>query len=382
MRINSYFLLFFFVFSLTACTAPLFENTSETYLDSTVEMIEIGSTLTSTATVTIGSTPSSTLTATNTLIPPTPTKTFTITPTPKPLITFSTSLLKPGIEPSIYIDNVCLYLENRWGEGKSEPGTIVAPFMFHSVAQPGREIKDSTTISMARFEYFMTRAKELGFSTITINELIGFLETNVRIPERSMVLILDDRRPGVTQLFMPYLEANDWTLTLAWPTTDETRDSLWEQMENLADSGRLDVQSHGHDHIYIQDYTPIEEIEEEIYKPIEVIQSHFGTTPSAIIWPGGNYNEQSIQMAIEAGFKLGFTVYSNGPLMYNWVPLREEQSIYNAPLMVLPRYWSQDADVALEHALAISEQAIAYAEEVKEEELNFYKTYCQLAESD
>jgi len=272
---------------------------------------------------------------------------------------------------------VCDYLENRWGEGKSEPGTIVVPFMFHSVAKPGREITDHTTISMERFEYFMTRAKELGFSTITTQELIGFLYQNEKIPQRSLLLIQDDRSPGVTESFMPYLEEYDWTLTLAWPTTDLTSDDLWARMESLAESGRLDVQSHGHDHIYIQDYTPLEEIEEEIYKPIEVIQDHFGSKPEAIIWPGGNFTIESIAMAEEAGFKLGFSVYSNGPIMYNWIPLREEQIIMNAPLMVLPRYWSPDADVALMHALSVSQDLIDYAESMKQEELNYLSTYCQ-----
>jgi len=249
--------------------------------------------------------------------------------------------------------------------------------MFHSVAKPGRTIKDNTTISMERFEYFMVKAKELGFSTITTEQLIGFLYENEKIPQRSMILIKDDRSAGVTELFMPYLEEFDWTLTLAWPTTDLTGDDLWARMESLAESGRLDVQSHGHDHIYIQDYMPLEEIEEEIYRPIEVIQEHFGTTPKAIIWPGGNFTEESIALAEEAGFKLGFSVYSNGPIMYNWIPLREEQIIMNAPLMVLPRYWSPDADVALMHALSVSQDVIDYAESIKLEELDYLSTYCQ-----
>ena len=385
MRIVYFIVTIIIFFSLSSCVLSQLENIPENIVDSAYGIDSTQTTKESskstsipTKTITVSATP----TSTNTPIPPTSTFTPTITPTPKPLAIFSSSNLRMGVVPTTYIEDVCVYLESRWGEGKSEPGTIVAPFMFHSVAKPGREIIDSTTMSMAHFEYFMAKAKELGFSTITASELIGFLESNERIPQKSMIMILDDRRPGVTELFMPYLEDNDWTLTLAWPTTDATYEGLWERMEGLASTGRLDVQSHGHDHIYIQDYTPIEEIEEEIYKPIEVIQDHFGTIPEALIWPGGNFTAQSIQMAKEAGFKVGFSVYSNGPLMYNWIPLREEQSIFNEPLMVLPRYWSPDAEVALEHALAISEQAIAYAEEVKEEEMNFYQMYCQPKESD
>ncbi len=265
-----------------------------------------------------------TKTSTPTLTPtPMPTSTPTITPTPYQLQTFTSDQIRSDVIIETYIENQCNYLEKRWGEGKSAPGTIVVPIMFHSIAKAGRVITDSTTISTSYFEYFMRKAKELGFATVTMDELVGFIENNEKIPERSMILIIDDRLPGSAELFMPYLIQNQWTLTLGWPTTDLTPENLWKRMEDLVASGYMNVQSHGHDHnVYHLDSASIKEIEEEIYKPIEIIQAHFGTTPSAIIWPGGNFNDLSVNMAREAGFKLGFT-YSRGPLMYNWIPLGE-----------------------------------------------------------
>jgi peptidoglycan/xylan/chitin deacetylase (PgdA/CDA1 family) len=318
-------------------------------------------------------TQSATITSTSIALIPTP----TITPTPPPVEGFSTSVLRSYVTAVSYIENACTYLENRWGEGKSKPGTIVVPIMFHSIAKEGREIYDSTTISTAFFEEIMDEAKEMGFSTITSEQLVGFLEHNEAIPERSMILILDDRRPGVTELFMPYLEENNWTLTLGWPTTDETRDRLWAKMEGLAETGRLDVQSHGHNHIYIQDDTPMAEVYEEIYEPIEVIQAHFNTRPVTIVWPGGNFTQQSISIAREAGFKLGFTVFSRGPLMFNWIPQGDVEMAMADPLMVLPRFWSTAADVAFDQAVMISEQAKGHAQAVKAEELRFYERYCR-----
>jgi peptidoglycan/xylan/chitin deacetylase (PgdA/CDA1 family) len=351
-----------------------------------VEKGEIDVTKTQSQSVLITQTPSATLrptfTPTDTEIPtltftPMPTNTATITPTPYQLQTFKSGQIRSFVTIETYIPNTCEYLENRWGEGKSAPGTIVVPIMFHSIAKAGRVITDSTTISTAYFEYFMQKAQASGFSTITMDELVGFLEENKEIPTRSMILILDDRRQGVTELFMPYLEANDLTLTLGWPTTDNTSESLWQRMEDLAASGHLDVQSHGHDHIYIQGYTPLKEIEEEIYKPIEVIQAHFSTTPSAIIWPGGNFTDLSVSMAREAGLRLGFSVFSRGPLMYNWIPQGKEEMAVEDPLMVLPRFWSTTADVALDQAIRISETAMGHAESVKADELLYYTTYCQ-----
>jgi len=333
---------------------------------------------TQTATFVPSNTPTITTapTATQTEVPP------TITPTLWALSSFTSSLLYPNIIPVNYIDDTCAYLEKKWGEGKSAPGTIVVPIMFHSILKPGREVTDSSQVTMAYFEYFLEVAQDMGFETVTVAELAGFLEENEAIPERSMILILDDRRPGTAELFLPYLEEHDWTLTLAWPTTDATDEELWSRMEGLAESGRLDIQSHGHDHIYIQDYTPLEEIEEEIYKPIEVIQAHFGTTPTALVWPGGNFTELAIEMAHEAGFALGFTAYSRGPLMFNWIPLGEIEREVDDPLMVLPRYWSSEAHLAMEEAVAIGEAARGAAEEVKEEELLYYLLFCQPSEGE
>jgi len=370
MKIRIWIICLFIIILVTSC-----DSIPRIMLD---ESLNQSPTLSPEPSLTATVTPTATITptATKTPIPP------TVTPTPWSLETFALSLLNPGVTPVQYLEDTCSYLANRWGEGKSEPGTIVVPIMFHSIAKPGREIRDSSTITMAYFEYFMATAKELGFETIKVSELVDFLLENKEIPKRSMIMILDDRRPGVTELFMPYLEENGWTLTLGWPTTDATREELWERMESLADTGLLDIQSHGHDHIYIQSYTPLEEIEEEIYQPIEVIQEHFGTTAQAIIWPGGNFTQESIVLAREAGLELGFSVYSRGPLMFNWIPLGESEMMMDDPLMVLPRYWSTAADVALQQALEISEAAEEQAESVWEQEQLYYSLFCQSVESD
>lgn len=333
---------------------------------------------TPTSTVAPSATPPFQVSPTTTSVPSTP----TITSAPIALNFFNSTDLRPWVTPVSYLEDSCSYLENRWGEGKSGPGTIVVPIMFHSVAKPGREITDATTISMAYFEAFMAKAKEMEFSTITTDELVDFLEHNEKIPERSMILILDDQRPGVTELFMPYLEENDWTLTLGWITTENTRESVWLQMVTLAESGRLDVQSHGHYHRYIQDYFSREDVELEIYKPIEIIQDRFGTTPSAIVWPGGNFTALSLQIARDAGFKLGFTAFSRGPIMFNWIPQGDPEIAMDDPLLLLPRYWSTAADVALEHGVAIGVAAKEDAEAVKTAELNYYSQYCISAEDE
>jgi len=54
----------------------------------------------------------------------------------------------------------------------------------------------------------------------------------------------------------------------------------------------------------------------------------------------------------------------------------------DSPKMILPRYWSTDNVVALNHALAVSSEAQEFTESVKAEELYYYETYCLPAGSE
>ncbi len=331
-------------------------------------------------TVTLTSTQVPTSTAVPTEVP-TPTRTVaadtpTITPTPWDVEMFQSSDLLAGVEPEVYKDDVCEYLGMRWGEGKSLPGTVVVPLMFHSIVAPGKPVTSNDDISMEYFETFMTTAEDMGFETITTEELIGFLMQNDPIPERSMIIIKDDRATGYPALFMPYLEANDWTLTMAYPATDKIPESEWVALEDAAESGRLDFQSHGYAHISVLFLTD-DQIRDELVKPMDILEQHFGVQPRAHIWVGGNFTTESVMMAKEAGYSIAFTAYSRGALMFNWIPLGEPEREIGEPLFVLPRYWSTGAIYALKHAVSISEAAKVHAESVREQEMLFYFLFCQ-----
>jgi hypothetical protein len=317
---------------------------------------------------------------------PTASSTPTITPseTPSPTATkfnldsFIYNFKPNEVSPHSY-QSTCEFLSNRWGIGKSGPGTIIVPVMYHSVRQSGRELQDNMQVSQEYFEYTMEFAKKLGFETITTEELVGFLYHNDPIPPLSMILIVDDRRLGVVrEHFMEYLDANDWTVTLAYITGVATN-AEWDEFDRLNINGRLDLQAHGFFHngqTYFTEFTPIEVVEQELYDPIPVIEEHAGRRPQAFIWPGGNFTLVSVEMAREAGYEIGFTVYSRGPLMYNWIPLGASEAKMDDPLMVLPRIWSNSAALYLEKAVEISTEAQEFAQQNRENEYLWYENYC------
>ena len=352
-----------------------------------------------------GNTPFSRPSATQTPLPHTPTPTLTdapasptstslpptatITPAPSPTVTptflpptgFTTDTLRAGFIPQTYITDTCRYLRLRWDPTGSLPGTVVVPIMFHSIVKDNTKINDNKDIPAKFFLQFVSYAHFLGFKTITTPQLLDFLENNVRIPPRSMILIFDDRREGVIrEHIMPIWEALDWRVTMAFISGPVVTAKEWKEMEKLFATGRVDVQAHGYLHnaeTYIQDSTPEDVIRQEIYGPIQALEKHFGYRPIAFIWPGGNYNALGVQIAREAGYKLGFTIDSSTPLLFNWIPLGEPERSIHDPLMVLPRAWSHDAPLKLYRATQIADQARLFAMQNYAQEAAWYQSTCR-----
>lgn len=267
----------------------------------------------------------------------------------------------------------------RWSPDSSPPGTVVVPIMFHSIVQEGREVAyPGRDISVDQFNSFIEYARYLGFETITTQQLLDFLTRNIAIPKRSMMIIVDDRRPGlIRDRMLSLLEEYGWTVTSAYIAEPDDLPWAWDLMEQLFATGRLDVQSHGYTGgVYIYPDTPLDQIQNEIWNSTAVLEQHFGARPIAFIWPGGDFTQLSVEIARQGGYQLGFTAYSRGPLMFNWVPLGEAERAINDPLMVLPRVWSSAANVNLDEALKISDQAAAFAEQNFPAEASWYHTYC------
>jgi len=319
-------------------------------------------------------------TATNQL----PTETATLAPTSEPPAGFQSDILRGGIVPISYIGDSCAYMQMRWDPQNSTPGTVVAAIMFHSIL-PGNEApKADTDINANTFYALIKLAKELGFETITTDQLLLFLTENVKIPARSMILILDDRKPGTAEdYFLPVDEENNWTTTLAWPigNTDQldgirSGESLWDWMERLNDSGYFDVQSHGLNHIYLNDDMSESTVREEVSGGIRILKEHFGHRPIAYIWPGGNFTALGIQIARESGFQIGMIERSYGPLQFNWVPLSERERAFNDPLMLLPRFWDTAALLNLEQTAEIGDAAHEFARQNYAAEAAWYSQNC------
>jgi hypothetical protein len=234
----------------------------------------------------------------------------------------------------------------------------------------------------------MNDLHEFGFQAIYMQQMVDFMDNNAKIPQRSVLLIVDDRHfaESFNDHFRPYYEEWGWPVINAYIGIDE-RPDLWAENAALSAEGWVDYQAHGYIHnIPIANSSTDEFIMGEMGGAITSLQKYMNKTPIAYIWPGGGFSARAAEIGTQLGYKLGFTVNPRGPVMYNWVPQADTvnpsnpvaipETPANNPLMTIPRYWDIDARNQLDNIRAIGDQAIQYAEQNKAIELEYYDIVC------
>ncbi len=321
----------------------------------------------------------------------TPIPTATVLRTPPALPgTYQTAYLKPEDLPRSYVTDSCQYLKNKWDSSKSAPGTVVMIIMSHRIDSDATTSNaGTTTIASRDLQQLMNDFHELGFQSITMQQMADFMYDNAKIPERSFLFIVDDRAGGRSKYddhFLTYYEEWGWPVVNAYIGMDE-RPDLWAEHAELNAEGWVDFQAHGYIHnIPISESSTDEFITSEMGGVITTFQKYFNKTPIAYIWPGGGFTKRAVEIGTQLGYKLGFTVNPRGPVMYNWVPQADTFNNSNLlaipetpagnPLMTLPRYMDISARDNLGNVMAIGDEAAAYAEQNKAIELEYYDIVC------
>jgi hypothetical protein len=301
--------------------------------------------------------------------------------------TFNTSLLDPSSIPHTYVQDSCEYLKAKWSSTNSPPGTVVMVIMIHSISKGAASAANE--ISSQDFGKLMNDLHDAGFQAIFTQELQDFLYSNAKIPQRSVLLVQDDRHQAgnFNDHFRPYWEKWGWPVVSGWISFLGGEDPVLKENVALSQEGWVDYQAHGVVHnTPMSDSSTDEFLTGELQGSMTNIQQYFNKVPIAIIWPGGGFGVRPVQFARKFGYQLGFTTNPRGPLMYNWIPLADQpdpgqplaiaEGPVNDPLMVLPRYWDTNARAHIDQVRQIGNEAALYAEQQKPIELEYYDIVC------
>lgn len=301
---------------------------------------------------------------------------------------FQTALLNPVDVPRAYLDDTCKYLRNKWHPASAEPGTVVMIVLIRHVSRGGAEEPDG--ITAIDLPIFMNELKAQGFAAITTKQLQAFMERNVRIPPRSVLLIQDGNHPAeyFEKIYGEYWRSWGWPIVNGWINEPALDEDLIRGNVELERAGFVDHQARGViPAVKLSDESSKTVVARELQGSVYGLAEHFAKNPTAIIWPNGGFGIRPVDAARQLRFKLGITQNARGPLMYNWVPLADEydplrprlipEGKVNVPLMTLPSFSPAEAWAALDAIRAIGKEAAEYHLAHKEIEREYYRIVCE-----
>ena len=163
----------------------------------------------------------------------------------------------------------------------------------------------------------MNYLKENGYRVITLKELLGFLEYRHGIPERSVVITVDDGYRSFYTIAYPILREYGFRATV-FISTDFMRKSknrvTWNQLKKIKADG-FEVGSGCLSHTDLtkkkqkeREKAYFKRIENELVRSKKIIDRKLRQKTIHLAFPFGGYNQRILQLSEGAGYKIGLSV--------------------------------------------------------------------------
>jgi peptidoglycan/xylan/chitin deacetylase (PgdA/CDA1 family) len=215
---------------------------------------------------------------------------------------------------------ICLNISARAQQAPATAPSLPI-IVYHQIRTSGDDSPDgSTVISLNQFESHMRFIHDQGYTTLSMDEVVRFLQGQ-RFPAKSIAIHFDDgwksQLAAVPVLQRFGFKASFWIIPGRGIGAPEME---WEELRTLAESPGFEVLSHtmthpSQEHDTLPDWMAgtkphkgPKRAEWELTESRRVLQREIGKPVYYLAWPGGFYNEALIRLAEKAGYKALLTI--------------------------------------------------------------------------
>jgi len=203
--------------------------------------------------------------------------------------------------------------------GLAPKGYQVVPILcYHRFAE---NCKSSNCMPAHVFEKQMRYLKENNYRVISLRDIYDFLQYRCSLPERSVVITIDDGYRSAYDIAYPILNEFGFTATLFIYTNYVGISEgaiTWHQVREMKRRG-FEVGGHTVTHCDLtkakegeDDQAYLERIRKELIVSKQIIDKELKQDTVYLAYPYSNYNQRVLPIAEEAGYKLGLTVQRGG----------------------------------------------------------------------
>lgn len=223
---------------------------------------------------------------------------------------------------------------------------------YHDVRDGSARLSpDAISIGTSELVRQFSWLREHGYKPVSLDDLRTAKAGGRPLPEKAVLLTFDDGYQSFYTRVFPLLELFDYPAVLAlvgkWmegkpedtvqygENTVSRKEFLsWEQVKGIARSGLVEVASHSYDlhkgimanpqknqqpaavtrrydvksGAYESDSDYRKRIIDDLVKSSDLIFRHTNIRPKTLVWPFGSYNQQTMELAVEAGYDVTMTL--------------------------------------------------------------------------
>lgn len=168
---------------------------------------------------------------------------------------------------------------------------------------------NALALSSAEFDKQMAYLHQEGYTAITPDQLIDYLEHRKPLPPNPILITFDDGYEDNYQIAYPILRKYHFTATIFLITDfvgNNGRYLNWKQVEEMRKNGFY-FESHSLNHILLTEASD-ENVRSQLAKSKEAIEWRLGQKVDYLAYPKGEYNQRIIALARQAGYRAAFTV--------------------------------------------------------------------------
>ncbi len=194
-----------------------------------------------------------------------------------------------------------------------EVRNIEVPMLMYHYISPlpynADAIRRDLTFEPEQFARHLERIRELGYETVTIRDIVEFLNTGAQLPQKPIVLTFDDGYVDHYVYALPALLQRDMVGTFFivsdFPYSGNTSYMDWGMVRELARAG-MEVESHAQLHKTLANRNETY-LKTQAENTLRSFQQELGYRPRIISYPGGFFDAETIRVYKEASFWAGIT---------------------------------------------------------------------------
>ncbi len=173
----------------------------------------------------------------------------------------------------------------------------------------GDDRHPTTSVSLEDFEAQMRYLKEEGYNVIPLSELVSYLKKGRDIPEKTVVITIDDGYRSTMEAFRILRRFGyPFTVFLYMEAVGRYPDFLtYRDIEELKRYGKVEFENHSYSHRAFGLMKDLDAFVKDLERSERRFERLFGRRPRFYALPFGYYNRQILKALKDRGYEAIFT---------------------------------------------------------------------------